>query len=81
MNFANSLVFRIGRIGCLAIWIDMKLRDEFSFASAAHVYRLFASPQTSNQPQIFQRLNEPHPNLNSKTFLGWRLESGSKGVR
>ncbi len=81
MNFANSPVFRIGGLGRFTFGSKMPLSDEFSLASPHPIYRLFAFRRTHKQHQILQRLNEAHPKLNSDTFLGWRLDSGSKGVR
>jgi hypothetical protein len=59
----------------------MSATDEFSFATLDSIHKLFASRPSDRQRQIFQRLNQAHPILDSDTFLGWRLDSGSKGVR
>jgi hypothetical protein len=59
----------------------MRLTDQYFFARAESIHRLFVADFTDQQPQIYQRLNQAHPNLNSDSFLGWRLGWGSKGVR
>jgi hypothetical protein len=53
-------------------FIDMRLKDEFSFAPAEQIHRIVASTQRSNQSRTLHSLNEAHPNLNSDPFLAWR---------
>jgi hypothetical protein len=55
------------------VFIDMRSKDEFYFAPAERIHRILASPQTSNQSQTLQRLNEAHPYLNFNSFLALRV--------
>jgi hypothetical protein len=52
-------------------FIDMRLKNEFYFASAAQIHRILASPQASDQSQTLHRLNEAYPSLNFNSFLAW----------
>jgi hypothetical protein len=65
--------FSVSERGTGALFfIDMRLKDEFSFAPAEQIHRIVASTQRSNQSRTLHSLNEAHPNLNSDPFLAWR---------
>jgi len=70
--FANCSLFRI-ETGDGVIFVDMRLKDEFSFALPEHIHRILTSPQTSNQSQTLHRLNETHPDSKFDPFLVSRL--------
>jgi hypothetical protein len=55
------------------VFINMRLKDEFSFAPAQQIHRIVASTQRSNQSRTLHSLNEAHPDLNPDPFLAWRL--------
>jgi hypothetical protein len=55
------------------ILIEMKSRDEFSFAVAGSIHRVSASFGPDNSPQVFQGLKKAYPNPVSGWFLNWRL--------
>jgi hypothetical protein len=54
-------------------FIDMRLKDEFSFALGEQIHRIVASTQRSNQSRTLHHLNEAHPDLDLDPFLAWRL--------
>jgi hypothetical protein len=58
----------MGRVAVL-ILIEMKSRDEFSFAVASSIYRVSASFDPDNSAQVFQALKEAYPNPISGRFF------------
>jgi hypothetical protein len=55
------------------VFINMRLKDEFSFAPAEQIHRIGASTQRSNQSRTLHHLNEANPDLAFDPFLTWRL--------
>jgi hypothetical protein len=65
--------FSVSERATALFFIDMRLKDEFYFAPAEQIHRILASPQTSDQSQTLQRLNEAHPCLSFNSFLALRV--------
>jgi hypothetical protein len=65
--------FRIGKSDGRLVFINMRLKDEFSFAPAEQIHRIGASTQRSNQSRTLHHLNEANPDLAFDPFLAWRL--------
>jgi hypothetical protein len=57
------------RVTGALFFIDMRLKDEFSFAPAGQIHRILASPQRSNQSRTLRHLNEAPPDLDLDPFF------------
>jgi len=69
MSFAKCSLFCIGKGD--RFFVGMKLNDEFCFATARQIYRIFRFPSGEETLSLLDRLNAAHSDFN--VDLAWWL--------